>query len=203
MQKTYSSKELNEIIGYIDKSGSNNAKNQIITRCCNAGLKIKALDTPRGAPNQYIILEDNFHLPNEEWIKCYGDIDFEVSNLGRIRKITTKKLVGNKDINSGYIRVNTIDKATGKQIVKMVHRLVFFSFYPEMVQYEDSLQIDHINGKRDDNRLENLQALTHITNIQNRDSNQETIKTLTTELVIKYGYEAVQNKLNELLIFGL
>lgn len=203
MQKTYSSKELNEIIGYIDKSGSNNAKNQIITRCSNAGLKIKALDTPRGAPNQYIILEDNFHLPNEEWIKCYGDIDFEVSNLGRIRKITTKKLVGNKDINSGYIRVNTIDKATGKQIVKMVHRLVFFSFHPEMVQYENDLQIDHINGKRDDNRLENLQALTHITNIQNRDNNQEAIKTLTTELVIKYGYEAVQNKLNELLIFGL
>jgi hypothetical protein len=72
-------------------------------------------------------------LPNEEWIKCYGDIDFEVSNLGRIRKITTKKLIGNKDNNSGYIRVNTIDKATGKQIVKMVHRLVFFSFHPEMV----------------------------------------------------------------------
>lgn len=202
-QKTYTSKELNEIIGYIDPSGQNNSKAQIIPRCCNAGLVVRALDTPRGKPNLYIIIEDNFHIDGEEWKTCYCNDDWEVSNLGRIRRKSTKKLMGTEDPISHYIRVSMVNKETNKQTNQMVHRLIYFSFHPEMIEQKDSLQIDHINGKRTDNRLSNLQALSNILNIQNRDSNQDKIRLITTELIIKYGYEKVEEKLNYLLTNGL
>lgn len=201
-QKTYSSTELNEIIGYVDKSGSNNSKTQIITRCCNAGLKIEALDTPRGVANKYIIIEDNFHLDGEQWIDCYINSEWEVSNLGRIRRKNTKKLMGSVDKTSNYLRISMVDKNTNKQTNQMVHRLVYLSFHPELLENAANLQIDHINGIRTDNRLDNLRPLSAMLNIQSRDKNQEKVRLITTELIIKYGYEKVEKKLQELLTDG-
>ena len=201
-QKTYSSAELNEIIGYVDKSGSNNSKAQIIARCCNAGLKIEALDTPRGVANKYIIIEDNFHLDGEEWVDCYVNTEWEVSNLGRIRRKNTKKLMGSIDKTTNYLRVSMVDKSTNKQTNQMVHRLVYLSFHPELLENATSVQIDHINGVRTDNRLDNLRPLSAILNIQSRDKNQEKVRLITTELILKYGYEKVEKKLQELLTNG-
>ena len=202
-QKTYSSQELNAIIGYVDKSGSNNSKQQVLTRCCNAGLKVEALDTPRGTANKYIIIEDNFHLEGEQWTDCYCNDEWEVSNLGRIRRKNTKKLMGSVDSTTGYLRVSMVDKSTGKQSNKMVHRMVYFSFYPELIENEEHLQIDHQNGIRTDNTLSNLSAMGNILNIKNRDENQERVRFITTELIIKYGYDAVEKKLQDLLTNGL
>lgn len=175
----------------------------MLTRCCNAGLKIKALDTPRGVANKYIIIEDTFHLEGEEWIDCYCNDEWEVSNLGRIRRKNTKKLMGSVDSTSGYIRISMVDKTTGKQTNKMVHRLIYFSFYPEMLDSAEHLQIDHKNGIRTDNALVNLSALSNVQNIVNRDNNQEKIRLITTELIIKYGYEKVEKKLQDLLTNGI
>ena len=114
---TYTSKELNEMIGYCDKSGSNSSKQAILTRCKNAGLIVEALDTPRGKPNQYIIIENNFLLPDERWIVCYCNDEWEVSNMGRIRRISTKKLMGYTS-EDGYSRICMIDKQTQKSTNK-------------------------------------------------------------------------------------
>lgn len=202
-QKSYSSKELNEIIGYVDISGSNSSKSAVITRCRNAGLEVKALDTVRGTPNKYIIIENNFCLDGEEWKDCYCNNDWEVSNFGRIRRKSTKKLMGNIDLKSGYKRITMMDKTTGKQQTKMIHRLVYFSFHPELIKDEEYLQIDHINGIRTDNNLTNLQPLSNIQNTQKRDECQEKIRLITTDLIIKYGYEKVEEKLQNLLTNGL
>ena len=201
--KEYTSKELNEIIGYKDISGQNNSKNQVMTRCINAGLIVESIETKRGLPNKYIIIEDNFHLDGEEWVDCYCNEDWEVSNYGRIRRKSTKKLMGNIDLTSGYKRITLIDKATGKQQTKMIHRLVYFSFHPELIKDEEYLQIDHINGIRTDNNLTNLQPLSNIQNTQKRDGCQEKIRLITTDLIIKYGYEKVEEKLQSLLTNGL
>ena len=40
--------------------------------------------------------------------------------------------------------------------------------------------------------MENLQALSNIDNLKNRTDNQTKIKTLTTDLIVKYGYEKVE-----------
>lgn len=195
--KTYTSKELNEMIGYVDKSGCNSDKKSIITRCCNAGLIVEALDTPRGKPNQFIIIKDNFHLDGEKWVNCYCNNDWEVSNLGRIRRKSTKKLMGSSGCENDYARVCMIEN--GKTANKQLNRLIYFSFHPDLIENSNSIQIDHINGIRTDNRLENLQPLTAIQNTQKRDINQNRIKTLTTQLILKFGYEDLEKKLNALL----
>ena len=198
-QKIYSSKELNEIIGYVDKSGHNSSKEQLMTRCKNAGLIIEAIDTPLGLPNKYIIIENNFHLEGEEWIDCYNNEEWEVSNLGRIRRKSTKKLMGSIEATSGYLRVTMLDKKTGKQTGQMVHRLVFFSFNPDYIEYIDKIQVDHINGIRTDSRLCNLQPLASAKNIEQRDQNQGKIRLLTTQLIMKFGYEKTEEMLKKLL----
>jgi hypothetical protein len=44
-----------------------------------------------------------------------------------------------------------------------LHRLIYADAYGEIPK---GLEIDHINGIRDDNRIENLQAVSHKQNVQ-------------------------------------
>lgn len=197
MTKEYSSQELNKMIGYEDLSGTNSSKKDIMTRCKNAGLILKDLPTKRGLPNKYIIIEDNFHKEGEIWIDCYCDSNLEVSNFGRVRKKRTKKLLGYTE-GEGYPSTNVIN-ADGKQVRRSIHRLVYFSFHPELIKDEKHIQIDHINGIRTDARLDNLRALTSIENTKARDKHQTVIKSLQTELITIIGYDKLEEYLLNLL----
>ena len=197
-KKTYSSKELNTLINYVD-TGANSDKTAVINRCKRAGIEVEVLPTKRGQPNQYVIISNNLNLPNEVWVPCYYCADWEVSTEGRIRKIVGKRLMGHQDDKNQYIRVCTIDPNTGKSTNQQLNRLIYFSFHPELLPNKDYIQIDHINGQRTDNRLINLQPLTAIENTKKRDDEQARIKTLTTELILKYGYKKVEEILQNLL----
>lgn len=198
LEKTYSSKELNEIIGY-QGGTQNNSKEQLMTRCKNAGLIVEALDTPRGKPNQYKVIENNFLLPDEKWIDCICYNNWEVSNLGRVRRKNTKKLLGQLGAD-GYVTITgKTEKGEGNKTARyLVHRIVFLSFYPEYIERKD-LVIDHINGKKGDNRLENLRPTSSLGNTKYRDENQIKLQSIIFQLVNKYGYELTEKKLKELL----
>lgn len=197
-EKIYSSKELNEILGY-EGGIQNNSKEQLMTRCRNAGLIVEALDTPRGKPNQYKIIENNFLIEGEKWIDCVCYDFWEVSNLGRIRRKNTKKLLGQAGAD-GYISITgKSEKGHGEKTARyMAHRIVFLSFFPEYIDRKD-LVIDHINGKKNDNRIENLRPTSNLGNVRFREENQTKIQSLVFQLVNKYGYELTEQKLQELL----
>lgn len=42
--------------------------------------------------------------------------------------------MGTEDPTSHYIRVSMVNKETNKQTNQMVHRLIYFSFHPEMIE---------------------------------------------------------------------
>ena len=80
-----------------------------------------------------------------------------------------------------------------------MHRAVYFSFHPEEYPNEALYTIDHINGIKSDNSIDNLRALSRLENIKHSDQNQTEIKGLVAQLLAKYGYDGLKSKLESLL----
>lgn len=100
---------------------------------------------------------------NIEWkpIKGYEGL-YEISNDGRVRRLRFTN--GSHDFEKvreckqtlntwGYMTVNL--SKNGKVNTKRVHRLVANAFLGE-----SNLQIDHIDGNKQNNRLDNLEYVT-------------------------------------------
>lgn len=194
--KTYTAKEINQYMGY-NKTQQNDNKQQFMTRCKNAGLILQDIPTPRGCPNQYIILKDDFFIQDEIWKVCYCYPEWEVSSLGRVRRIATKKLLGQAG-EDGYVSI-TGKGENNKTKRFMAHRLIYFTFYPELIEQQDHLVIDHIDGCRSNNAITNLRAISSRRNTNLREENNKPIQELVGQLIIKYGYEETYKKLTQLL----
>lgn len=118
----------------------------------------------------------------EVW-KSHPDIDIiEVSSFGRVR--TLDRLGSRKngtyskkgrvlkpwDNGNGYLLVHI--PINGKQVAKYVHRLVAETFIPN----PDILpEINHKDGNRAHNRVDNLEFCTHSYNIQYREKYGKTL----------------------------
>lgn len=86
---------------------------------------------------------ENGTLALPEWVDARG------------RRRQRRETVGFYNWN-GYRKVSlSIDGAPKKFFV---HRLVAEAFLPE---WNESLEVDHRNGKKDDNRVSNLRMVTH------------------------------------------
>lgn len=141
-------------------------------------------------------LED---LPNEIWEDV---IDYEglykVSNVGRIKcvgksptgdtpfwqiKLLKKDKVNSQSKNKwGYLGVSLYKNGVGKRF--QVHRLMMIAFVPNP---ENKPQVNHIDGVKDNNLLENLEWNT-------RSENQRH----AFRIGIKKGYPTWKGKINEL-----
>lgn len=73
---------------------------------------------------------------NEEWRIIDFNDNYEISNLGNVRNITTKYILKLR-LNNGYHYVNLRDKTNTTQKIFLVHRLVaqYFIKNPENKSY--------------------------------------------------------------------
>lgn len=202
MDTLYTSYDLYYMITGVQAKRGNSTlqKDRLINFCKNAGVIIKFIKK-QGNNNLYQIIENNLNLQGEIWVDCYILSDFyEVSNMGRVRRKDNKQLLGTEDKERKYIDIRLTDPNTNTVKNNKAHRLVYFSFNKNLLSNNlENITIDHINGIRNDNRLDNLRALTLIDNNKEKEKNQKIIKTLTTQLVVKYGYEKTKEKLEQLL----
>lgn len=167
----------------ITKTGKGKNANYEISK-----VKPQIVDKSFFSEKKQEIAED---LEGEIWVDCCIPSMYEVSNLGRIRHKTTKILIkGSFDKDKGYNQISIINHTY------RLHRIILQSFDPR----EDWMdyQVDHINGIRTDNRLENLRWVTDEENTTLMKMNRLGLNKEITRIVNKYGYEEALEMLRAL-----
>ena len=98
----------------------------------------------------------------EFWKPCYNYEDyFEVSNLGSVRKKDTYKILKQSKCRKGYMNIRLfVNKDNFKS--HKVHRLVLNTFS----EIKNQQQVNHINGIKYDNTIENLEWSDNSHNIK-------------------------------------
>ena len=97
----------------------------------------------------------------EKWKSVNGYANYEISSCGRVRNATTERMLKSSD--HGYQVINLTKN--GKQKQHYVHRLVAGAFIDNP---EEKRCVDHIDGNRMNNHLENLRYATHSENSMNQ-----------------------------------
>lgn len=158
----------------ITREGIGQKANFIVERAEKQDLD-KSIFSTRGASIE--------ELPGEEWKTLFFDNGYEVSNLGRLRNKRTKVIAKGTIKKNGYV-----DVSVNNQNYRL-HRLVLQTWCPNE-DYEE-LTVDHINGNRSDNRLENLRWATREENTAYMMMHRGELNKEITRLLSKHSYEQV------------
>lgn len=86
---------------------------------------------------------------------------YEVSTEGRVRNKRTLRMMTPCNNGNGYMMVNL--SKNGKAKLRYIHRLVGMAFIPNP---ENKPEINHKDEDKANNRLENLEWMTHLENMR-------------------------------------
>ena len=90
--------------------------------------------------------------------------NYEISNLGNVRNVTTTKTRNPSFDSSGYKQIDLRYNKTRKTF--KIHRLIAMAFIPNVGNKEC---IDHIDNNRTNNNIDNLRWATRSENSQNKN----------------------------------
>lgn len=122
-----------------------------------------------------------FNYTDEEiWKTCSVCEEYEISNHGKVRNKNTQ-IINKGTVKKGYIEVSIKNKKY------LVHRLVLMTFNP--VENMENLTIDHINGIRQDNHIDNLRWCSSEENIFLMMANRKELNKELTRIINIFGYE--------------
>ncbi|MED1287338.1 HNH endonuclease [Bacillus mycoides] len=100
----------------------------------------------------------------EEWRSVIGyEGEYEISNYGRVKSLKNnrEKILKTFKGHRGYERINLMKHRKLKQV--FVHRLVAEAFI-EVIK--EGLYVNHIDGNKTNNRVENLEIVTQRENVR-------------------------------------
>lgn len=132
---------------------------------------------------------DNSTIEGEEWRPLFIDERYQISNMGRVRR-------PNGCLNKGHVGSDGYVQVSINNFNYRIHRLVLQTFNPR--EDWESLTVDHINGIRSDNRVENLRWATGLENTFAMLANRADMHKELTRIIQKYGYEETMALLQKL-----
>ncbi len=98
----------------------------------------------------------------ENWRAIDGYINYEVSSHGRVRNITTARILKPYSDNHGYYLVKLSKDGTAKN--HKIHKLVSFAYCDNINDYN---VVDHIDKNKSNNMFNNLRWCTSSENNRN------------------------------------
>ena len=117
-------------------------------------------------------------------------VDYEASNLGKIRKKTTQVIIKQRINVDGYLTCSIIH-TPGKCSQPKVHNLVIEAFKENV---NNLPAVNHINSIKSDNRLVNLEYATHSENMTHSYKNPN--RKRSTVAIVQYDSAEKKNIIN-------
>lgn len=92
--------------------------------------------------------------------KQIEDFDYEINSEGVVRRVSNKRIKKSHISKSGYVSIQLCLETSKKNFY--LHRLLAIYFIPNI---DNKLFVNHINGTKHDNRLCNLEWVSHSENM--------------------------------------
>ena len=129
----------------------------------------------------------------EYWKAWPQNSKYLISSHGRIKGINGR--IMKTRINRYGYSIVCLRLQKNNPHTYQVHRLVAETF---LSNYDETLYVDHINGIRADNRVENLQMVDKFTNEYLKRKNHKKINKIISDLIAIKGYEETEKLLLKL-----
>ena len=114
-------------------------------------------------------------MSEEVWKDIEGyEGRYQVSNLGRVKRVTTGRILKSCKNRGGYLYVNLCKQGVVSN--KRIHRLVAQAFIPNP---ENKSDINHIDEDKTNNTVTNLEWTTRKENLNHGTHNDRVSKTLS------------------------